>query len=145
MAKTLETIVKERKKQAKKKKIYEKTTAIATYLGSPRGYGYRDHGWVLLVNDVLSRGDFVASYRHFVSSYSEHEKSSAEVRFKSSIVFSESIHYGEFMFIRDRSLDAYVPGDWESELDLLYEEAQKEAARVRTCPDEAELKRRFGL
>lgn len=146
MAKTLEKLIKERKKQAKKKKLYEKTRTIASNLGSPREGGYsHDQGWLSLFNYVLPRGDFVASYRRFVSNGSEHEKYSAEICFEGKIVFSESIYYAGFVFISDRSIDAYVPGNWERTLDSLYEEAQKEAARARNVPDEAELKRKFGI
>ena len=151
MAKTLEKLVKERQKQAKKKKLYEKADLIARCLGSidnsPSGSVIRTVVFGFKNEDFVISGAYTTSDLFFFERRYNH----ISVHSEGGTVFSAERRYHSFFRMPDE-INSYIPGLWEGQIDSLYNvakekerEAREKMAREDKGPDEAELRRKFGL
>jgi hypothetical protein len=124
MTKTLEEQIKERKQQARDRKIYEKGRLVADKFGkhdeeSRGGYDtlrhiFNDAANSLKVHYELCHGDW--DYKEGGYNYTRH---SFDIVFNDKLVFRGD----------GWSANSYIPGAWEKKLDDLYLKAQQIVAK----------------
>ena len=129
MSSDLEKKVKKRKKDAKKKKLYEKVYCIAKTLGDESDYHQSDGG-VAIFGDTrykLGQEELTLTVGDY---YSPNIGSYARVFLKGGKIFDEFKASKEGIKNKYPSeINAYIPGSWEQKLEKLYNNAQEIKAR----------------
>jgi len=114
MDKDLESKIKERKKQAEKRKISSKAWAVAKYLGNKSYYRTED-GHLEQTTYTFEKDNFLIT-NEYTESHG-HDGSmgggSTSVYYKDKTVFHEA----------GAGVISYIPGDWEKKLTKLYGQA----------------------
>ncbi|MBM3200374.1 hypothetical protein FJZ53_05530 [Candidatus Woesearchaeota archaeon] len=116
MNEDLESKIKERKKQAERRKISSKAWAVAKYLGD-RSYYRTSDGHLEQTTYTFEKDDFLIT-NEFTESHG-HDGSmgggSTTVDYRKKTVFYEA----------GAGIISYIPGDWEKKLTKLYGQAVK--------------------
>lgn len=149
MAKTLEKLIKERKNQAKKKKIYEKADLIVRHLGSVFHSAYHSSLKTVVFKFRDEYFSINGCYHTDYSPFLKRRYGNIFVHDQDGTVFLGDRTQG---FFRHLEIESYIPGLWEEKIDSLYgaakekeREAREKIAREDKGPDEAELRRKFGF
>ena len=116
MDKDLESKIEERKKQAEKKKIYDKAWMVAKYLGG-RSYYRTECGSLEQTTYTFENDNFLIT-----DQYTESHGHDGSMGGRSI-----GIEYNGKSVYEDTSggLRSYIPGDWEKKLNGLYGKAVK--------------------
>lgn len=116
MDKDLESKIEERKKQAEKKKIYDKAWMVATYLGD-RSYYRTECGSLEQTTHTFKNDNFLITDQYTESHGSDGSMGgrSIDIEYKGKKVYKGT----------SGGLLSYIPGDWEKKLNGLYGKAVK--------------------